>query len=103
MLPDVQNVENNFQEVCIEKHVGQVVYEEEIITNEVVEEVIELEFEIRDGKKMLVGERTLGTTVTKDVETICKTPTVQRRQAQCDISRMIEQHLGNSIPDQVPT
>ena len=63
--------------------------------------VVELEFEIVDGKKKLIGEKTLGTTVTKELETICKTPTFKRRQAQCDISRMIEQHLSNSVPDQV--
>ena len=100
MLPTVTETED-YQEPHIEKLSGQVVYEEEIITNEVVEEVIELEFEIVDGKKTLVGEKNLGTTVTKEIETICKTPTFKRRQAQCDISKIIEQHLTDSVPNQV--
>ena len=102
MLPTVTETEDaHDQELHIEKLSGQVVYEEEIITNEVVEEVIELEFEIVDGKKTLVGEKNLGTTVTKEIETICKTPTFKRRQAQCDISKIIEQHLTDSVPSQV--
>ena len=102
MLPTVTETESVYsQELLIEKHSGQVVYEEEIITNEVVEEVIELEFEIVDGKKTLIGEKNLGTTVTKEIETICKTPTFKRRQAQCDISKIIEQHLTDSVENQV--
>ena len=101
MLPTVDQEQGEERQTVIERKSGQVVYEEEIITNEIVEEVIELEFEIVDGKKKLIGEKTLGTTVTKEMETICRTPTFKRRQAQCDISRMIEQHLSNSVPDQV--
>ena len=46
-----------FQEevVCIEK---------EIIREEVIEEVIEYEYEIRNGVKVCVGERNMGKTVT---------------------------------------
>ena len=61
----------------------------------------EIEFEIVDGKKTLVGEKNLGKTVTKEIETICKTPTFKRRQAQCDISKIIEQQLTDSVPNQV--
>ena len=104
MLPTVIETEVvHSEEQLIKKHSdqrSQVVYEE-IITNEVVEEVIELEFEIVDGKKTLVGEKNLGKTVTKEIETICKTPTFKRRQAQCDISKIIEQQLTDSVPNQV--
>ena len=102
MLPTVTETEDaHDQELLIEKLSGQVVYEEEIITNEVVEEVIELEFEIVDGKKTHVGEKNIGKTVTKEIETICKTPTFKRRQAQCDISKIIEQQLTDSVQNQV--
>ena len=102
MLPTVTQTEDVIiKEVLVEEQSDQVVYEDEIITNEVVEEVIELEYEIVGGKTTLVGEKNLGTTVTEEIETFCKTPTFKRRQAQCDISKIIEQHLTNTVPDQV--
>ena len=41
--------------VCIEK---------EVVTEEVIEEVVEYEYEIRNGVKVCVGTRNLGKTVT---------------------------------------
>ena len=66
-----------------------------------VEEVIEYEFEVTGGRKTLVSERNLGKVVTRETETISRTPTVQRKAAQLDVSRMIEQHMSHDIPPQV--
>ena len=111
MLPAVseddvhQDPEQEDREVLVEMQATQVLYEEKVVTEEIVEEreeVIELEFEIVDGEKKLVGERRMeNVDQEKDTATVSITPLMTRRQAQCDISRMIEQHLGNIVPDQV--
>jgi len=102
LLPSVKediNVEYGKVEVAIEE---EVVETREVVHEEIEEEVIELEFEITSqGEKRLIGEKSSGKTLLKEVASICQTPITQRREAQCDISRMIEQHLSNAVSDQV--
>ena len=101
LLPTVLESSVQPEAAIIEEKLSQIILEEEIITNEVVEEVIEYEFEVTGGRKTLVGERNLGSVVTRQTETISRTPTLQRKVAQLDVSRIIEQHLSNDIPPQV--
>ena len=105
LLPTVVESTDHLHTEDVSLHIGQklsqIVIEEEIITNEVVEEIIEYEFEVTGGQKTLVGERQLGKVVTRETETVSRTPKLERRAAQLDVSRMIEQHLSNDIPVQV--
>jgi len=87
----------------------KVVLEEEVMTSEVVEEVIEYEFEIVDGERRLVCERNLGRTVTSQSETMTRTPIKSMKSrtstvvfdSDCDVSRLIEEQLSGSAPSQV--
>ena len=101
LLPTVLESSVQPEAAIIEEKLSQIVLEEEIITSEVVEEVVEYEFEVTGGRKTLVGERSLGSVVTRQTETISRTPTLQRKVAQLDVSRIIEQHLSHDIPPQV--
>ena len=101
LLPTVLESSVHPEAAVIEEKLTQIVLEEEITTSEVVEEVIEYEFEVTGGRKTLVAERNLGKVVTRETETISRTPTLERKVAQLDVSRIIEQHLSNDIPLQV--
>ena len=58
--------------VEVEQSEWRVVEEQEICTTEVVEEVVEYEYQIVDGQRRLVGERKVGGSVSSQQEVFCK-------------------------------
>ena len=58
--------------VEVEHSEWRVVEEQEICTTEVVEEVVEYEYQIVDGQRRLIGERKVGGSVTSQQEVIWK-------------------------------
>lgn len=86
--------------------------EKEYIREEVIEEVIEYEYEVVDNQRVCVGERNLGRTVTvQEEERFVNTPTKETRTTKiktvttaekldepCDISRLIENRLCAASP-----
>ena len=86
-----------------------IVLEEEIETNEVIEEVIEYEYEIVGGERRLVGERNLGRTITCHTDVVTRTPVKSAKsrttqvmvEPECDVSKLIEEQLSGMEVEEV--
>eukprot|EP00090_Calanus_glacialis_P044436 TRINITY_DN7927_c0_g1_i1.p1 TRINITY_DN7927_c0_g1~~TRINITY_DN7927_c0_g1_i1.p1 ORF type:complete len:1819 (-),score=663.72 TRINITY_DN7927_c0_g1_i1:83-5539(-) len=95
--------------VVLEERECMVVMEEEVKISEVIEEVIEYEYEIVGGERRLVGERNLGRTVSCQSETMTRTPVKSVKstrshvtvEPECDVSRLIEEQLSGSAPSDI--
>ena len=61
--------------------------EEEVFTTEVTEEEVEYEYEIVDGLRRLLSERTVGSSVRSHTETVTRTPV---KSVQCKVRREVE-------------